>query len=294
MKPTFEISDTLLDNVACFRDPFFQRFRLRPAPNALQLTDAIAKDYLFPTLYADVGCAIGIFHCDYERARALLPHPKMRPVRMTLGRSLVAFSCYEYKNVMNVAPYNEIAMTIPVMLDPKLDVPVLPMVLPLFKAFGYYVFGMPVTSRENQIRGNKLWGLPKVTQEVDIFEEDRDRVTIAKDEAGETYFELRVPMDGKPTHFDVNANLYSKLDGRLLQSRTSFRGSFNVVKHMKLLAIKGARPDRPYLTIGGGPAAEILRSLDIEEHPFQFRYAQRMNSAFDLPNPNFHVDASEA
>jgi hypothetical protein len=30
------------------------------------------------------------------------------------------------------------------------------------------VFGMPVTSRENQLRGNKLWGLPKVTQQIDI------------------------------------------------------------------------------------------------------------------------------
>lgn len=294
MKPTLEISDGLLDNTACFRDPFFQRFRLRPAPRPLQLTDTISKDYLFPTLYADVTCAIGIFLCDYERARALLPHPKMRPVRMTLGRSLVVLSCYVYRNVMNVAPYNEIAMTIPVMLDPKLDVPVLPMVLPIFKEFGYYVFGMPVTSKENQIRGNTIWGLPKVTQEIEISEEGGDCVTLARDDAGERYFELRVPMGGKPTRFDVSANLYSELGGRLLQSRTSFCGVFNVKKHMELLIRRGARPDRTYLTIGSGPAAEVLRSLNIEEHPFQLRYAQRMNSAFDLPNPDFHVDASGA
>lgn len=188
MKPTLEIPEGLLDNSASFRDPFFQRFRLRHAPRPLQLTDAITKDYLFPTLYADVTCAVGIFLCDYDRARALLPHPKLRPVRMTLGRSLVVFSCYEYRSVLGVPPYNEIAMTIPVLLDPKVDVPVLPMVLNVFEAFGYYVFSMPVTSLENRIRGNEIWGLPKVTQEIDQYEEGGDCVTAARDDAGERYF----------------------------------------------------------------------------------------------------------
>src|SRR4051794_23739281 len=136
MTPTTDINPTLLDNTAAFRDPFFQRFSLRRAPNPLALTDTISKDYLFPTLYADVTCAIGIFLCDYEAARALLPHPAMRPVRMTLGRSLVAFSCYEYKNVLGVAPYNEIAMTLPVMVGTRFNPPVLPMILSGMPGFG--------------------------------------------------------------------------------------------------------------------------------------------------------------
>ena len=43
--------------------------------------------------------------------------------------------------------------------------------MPIFKKFGFYVFGMPVTSKENQIRGSRIWGLPKVTQEIDIHED---------------------------------------------------------------------------------------------------------------------------
>lgn len=284
MRTTQEFTAEHLNNTAAFRDPFFQRFRLRHAPRPLVLTDTITKDYLFPTLYADVRCAQGIFHCDYERAKAILPHPSMRPVRMTRGRGLVAFSCYEYRNVLNVPPYNEIAMTIPVLVDAPLDIPVLPMVLSGFKGFGYYVFGMPVTSRENQIRGRKIWGLPKLTQEIDLYESNGDCVTVAKDEAGESYLEVRVPMSGKPTRFDVSMSLFSSLEGQLLESTTNFRGTFNVTKYMNQLMNKGARPDRDYLKIGSGPAAEVLRALDIEPHPFQFRYASTMNSAFDLPN----------
>jgi hypothetical protein len=289
MKPTHDFGAELLENSASFRDPFFQRFRLRRAPQPLRLTDAISKDYLFPTLYADVRCAIGIFHCDYERARALLPHPRMVPVRMTMGRSLVAFSCYEYRNVLGVAPYNEIAMTIPVMVDAKLDIPVLPMLLGMIPGFGYYVFGMPVTSKENQIRGNRIWGLPKVTQEIDILEDGGDCVTEARDDTGSAYFKLRVPMAGRPTRFDVRAHLYSQHEGSIVRSQTQFRGTFAVTKHMVLLARKDAHPDRTYLEIGSGPAAATLRSLGIEQHPFQFRYTASMSSAFDLPSPDYRL-----
>lgn len=292
MKASQEVSAELLDNAARFQDAFFQRFKLRRAPRPLQLTDTLAKDYLFPTLYADVRCAIGIFHCDYARAKALLPHPAMVPVRMPRGRALVAFSCYEYRQVLGLAPYNEIAMTLPVMVGARFNVPVLPMVFNSLSGFGYYVFGMPVTSRENQIRGNKIWGLPKVTQDIAIEERDGDCVTVAYGADGRPYFELRVPMSGKPKQFDVSANLYSQLEGKLLRSRTSFRGTFQVTPHMKALARRGLTPDRTYLSLGEGPEAAVLRGLDIEPHPFQFRYTPAMNSAFDLPDPDFQLDVN--
>lgn len=283
MKTNLEFGPELLRNEDKFEDAFFKRFRLRNAPHPLQLTDSISKNYRFPTLYSDVTCAIGIFHCDYERAKNIMPHANILPVKMTKGRSLVIFSCYEYKNVMNVPPYNEIAMTIPVMASPSVNVPVLPMIMSgAFRSFGYYVFGMPVTSKENEIRGRKIWGLPKVTQEIDITECDGHCVTVAKDDSGNPYFELQVPMSGKLTHFDVSGNLYSLLNGEILRSETNFIGDFQVVKHMGQLFKKGDKSDRKYLKISNSPASKTLQSLDIEEHPFQFRYTRSMKSAFDL------------
>ncbi len=285
MKPTIEFSENMLDNTDKFQDDFFKRFNQRHADQPLQLNDKISKNYLFPTFYGDVTCAIAVFMCNYEKARAIMPHPDLKPVKMTQGRALVTFSCYVYKNVLNIPPYNEIAMTIPVMADPNINVPILPMIMDSFKEFGYYVFGMPVTSLENRIRGNKIWGLPKVVEEVDIFEKDGDCVTTAKDESGVPYFELRVPMKGKTTEFDVTSNLYSRLDNRLLKSETNFKASFNVTKYMNLLWKKDQKPNRSYLTIGDTSFAKVLKYLEIEEHPFQLRYAEHMNSCFDLPDP---------
>ena len=287
MKPTIEFSEEFLDNADKFDNEFFRRFELRHAPEPLQLNEKISKNYLFPTFYGDVTCAIGIFMCSYEKARKLMLHPKMLPVRMTKGRSLVIFSCYEYNNVMNVPPYNEIAMTIPVMMDPGINVPVLPMILPIFSKFGFYVFSMPVTSLENQIRGVKIWGLPKVVQEIDIFEDGDDCVTVGKEESGEPYIELRVPMKGASTQFDVGSFLYTRKDDILLRAKTNFKADFNVNKHMQTLFKKDLKPDRQYLKIGDTPCGKVLKDLDIEEHPFQFRFAKHMSSCFDLPEPDF-------
>ncbi len=287
MKPTLDIDEGLLDNAAEFKNSFYSRFALRPAPQPLQLNEQVSKNYLFPTLYGDVTCAMAVFLCSYEKAARMMLHPGIEPVKMTRGRSIVAFSCYEYKKVLGVAPYNEIAATIPVMIDPGINVPVLPMIAPVFKNFGYYVFSMPVTSLENQIRGVKIWGLPKVVQEIDISEEDADCVTSAREETGDPYFKLRVPMNGQPVPFDVSSNLYTRLGDKLLQSETNFKATFNVNKHMGLLFKIGVVPDRPYLELGDTPSGRVLQELEIEPHPFQLRFAKNMSSCFDLPNPDF-------
>ena len=287
MKPTFEIDEKLLDNAKEFANSFFNRFRLRHADQPLRLNKKVRKNYLFPTFYGDVTCAMAIFMCSYKKAERLMPHPAIKPVKMPRGRSLVAFSCYEYRKVLGVAPYNEIAMTIPILVDPGINVPILPMLAPIFKNFGYYVFSMPVTSLENQIRGLKIWGLPKVVQEIDIREEGGDCVTQAREDTGETYFELRVPMRGQPVTFDVSSNLYTRLGDRLLQSETNFKATFNIKKYMPLLFKTGVRPDMAFLILGDTPSGRPLRDLEIEEHPFQLRFAKNMSSCFDLPNPDY-------
>lgn len=286
MKPNYQLSPELLNNRTQFSAPFFQRFTLRHDRAPLQLNTHISKNYLFPTFYGDVSCAIGVFLCDYQKAQALLPHPEMKPVAMPKGRALVTFSCYQYKQVLGMAPYNEIAMTIPVMVGAVVNVPVLPMIVPGFKKFGFYVFHMPVTSEENRIRGQQIWGLPKAVETVEIAEDSQFSTTQAYDGEDQPYFTLRVPTQGKATAFDVSSNLYSLRDNRLLQSPTHFKGTFRVNKYLSRLWQKGG-DDPKMLILGKGPRAQMLKSLDIDPQPFQFRYAATMNACFDLPNVDY-------
>jgi 2-dehydropantoate 2-reductase len=287
MKATWDVPEEMLDNKNLFSNDFFQRFTLRKAPQPLRMNESVVKDYLFPTFYGDVNCAVAVFMCSYEKAAALIAEqlsPRIVPVKMTRGRGLVVFSCYEYKNVMGVRPYNEIAIAIPVMVDPRCNVPILPMITDSFSRFGYYIAGMPVTSKENTIRGRRIWGLPKVTQDIDIYRKDGSCIINAMDNNGDVYLSLSIPMDGTPTKFDVSSFLYSQQGGRLLQNRTDFQATFNVKKNMQLLFKKGVKPESPCIELGSTSFAPLLKGLEIEESPFQTRYAEHMSACFDLPN----------
>lgn len=132
-------------------------------------------------------------------------------------------------------------------------------------------------------RGHMIWGLPKRTEEIDIRREGGDCITTARGENGAPYLTLRIPMTGAPTPFDVSSYLYTRLNGRLLRSLTNFTASFRVTKHMRPLLRKDLVPDRTYIVLGGTSFAPMLRALEIEPHPFQFRYAEHMSSCFDLP-----------
>lgn len=282
MKPTLKIQGELIDNSNLFQNDFYHRFDLNEF--SLKLNNEISKEYLFPTFYGNVTQSVGIFLCSYEKAKNLMPHKNLLPVKMGFGRTLVIFSCYEYINVHQVASYNEIAMTIPVMANPFINIPLLPMVLSsMFKKFGYYVFSMPVTSLENQIRGHKIWGLPKTVQEISCINEDGYHISSAKEDTGEEYFKLKVPVTGVKSELDEKGYLYSKLNNKMIRAETCFKGQYNINKYMKRL-ISYDKTENSYLTLGDTPNGRILKDLEIDSQPFQFRYAENVSSCFDLPD----------
>lgn len=282
MKADFNLVPEMPDNAGEFTSAFYKRFPLKKNTQPLQISEAISKDFSFPSFYKNVSCGIGIFMCSYEQALKVLSHPSMKPVRMPGGRAVVIFSCYEYKTVMNMQPYNEIAMTIPLLMDGGFDVPVLPLISKAFKNFGYHVFSMPVTSEENRIRGQKLWGIPKVTERIDIEQKDGFSTTVAHDADGKEYFRLKIPMQGSSQSFDETGHLYSMREGEIVKAQTNFKGNFEVNKHMGLLFNKGKKSDSPLLTLGDSPRAAILKQLEIEESVFQTRWCAKMEACFDL------------
>jgi hypothetical protein len=73
------------------------------------------------------------------------------------------------------------------------------------------------------------------------------------------------------------------LDGQLVKSQTNFKGDFTVNTNPSVLWKKGQRAEKPVLKLGSSSRADDLWALQIEEVAFQFRYAETMNSCFDLP-----------
>ncbi len=81
-----------------------------------------------------------------------MPHPIMKPVKVTRGRARWYFPVMSTTRAGRRA-LQEIAMTCRYGKS-EAEWPILPLVTNLFPCFGYYVFSMPVTSLENQIRAS--------------------------------------------------------------------------------------------------------------------------------------------
>ncbi len=283
MKPHFDLPTELFDNEADFSHPFFAQLKVKLAKEPL-LLNGKPKEYLFPTLYANVRCAQGIFHCDYKAARKLLAElldAEAVPPRMLGGRSIVAISCYEYRSVRGIRPYNELAIAMPLRLDGKAGFPVLGAFASGPDA-GYCIAFMPVTSEENRLRGRHFWNLPKITRRIDYRETaDSIRFESYAEDGATLDLSLEVPTRGKVKTLDVRSFLATKKDGRLRRSPTAFAGDFCVALHAESLF--GSHRGREALMLGRGEASDVLRRLDVETRPLQTRYAASMNSYFDLP-----------
>lgn len=282
MEPNFVLDPELLDNGADFASPFFAGLRERRSTRPLKL-DGRSKDYLFPTLYADVGCAQAIFPCSFDAARDLLREalgPEALPLRLIGGKSLVALSCYEYRRVRGLRPYNEIAVALPVRLDGRSGPPLLGAFLPGPES-GYHILSMPVTSEENRMRGAHFWNLPKITRRIDIEVDDGICSVASYDGDGTTLdISLAVPLSGKERRISSRSFLATRMEAGLARSPTAFDGRFSVNLHPGALLGKGGKP---VLVLGRGAASDALRRLGAASAPLQTRYATSMESWFDLP-----------
>ena len=276
MKILETFDGSLLANEDKFIDPFFKRFQLRK--RKVQLTGSMEKEYDFPTFYGDVTCAQAIFLFSYSAAKSLMPHSEVRPVRALKNYAVMAVSCYEYKNVLGIPPYNEIAFTIAVDVEKKRSPVLLPLMFNNYS--GYFVFSMPVTSRENCLRGNNIWGLPKVTQEINI-ETNGSQALVSAFEDGTEYFKLRVPKKGKATVMDETTYLFPKINNIVHRAQTNFKGDFLIQKNLGVLLNPGKVPAEPYLSIGDTPCGKILKDLNIMPAPLQLRYVEHMTACFD-------------
>ncbi len=287
MKPSNTFSDELVDNRNRFQSDFFKKFALRRAPSPLALNDKISKDYLFPTFYTEVTSAVAVFFCSYEKALKALPDTNLKPVSMGQGRALLALSSYQYGTVLGIPAYNEVAVTIPVVLRQSINPPLLPLLFSGLTGMGYYVASMPVTSKENEIRGHKIWGLPKVLEEISFSKEGGSFHTQVKEASGETYLKFRVPLDGKESEIGQVTHLYSKFNGRLRKSKSESVGKFKTTKYPRALFKKSLKPKESYLVLGNSPSGLALKNLEIEAHPFEVRYSDAVSSMFDLPDSDF-------
>jgi pimeloyl-ACP methyl ester carboxylesterase len=277
-----ELTSTVEENAATFDQPFFQQhvseFR------DLELKPGATKTYRFPTFYDQETIGGALFLCSYDEAAKLLPSP-LRPVNFGFGRAAVAISSFRYGSVRGMKPYNEVAIAILVSKAGSNESSAISILKSKGRKFSSYVVSMPVTSLENQIRGQRIWGLPKKVREIDLRQFGNEFVTTVYDEAGVPYLELRVPMAGKSEAFAQDTTLHSQLSSIDQVSSSKAEGVILSTLHPGVLIGAGiSKSGYSSMSLSESTEADILRELKIIPAPIKTIFGIEIRSILTLPS----------
>lgn len=278
------ITPTLNENYQVFTDDFFTPYKSKQTNYKLELNESISKTFKFPTLFKGTENGMAIFLCSYNKLKKHLPHSSMNPVRMPGNRAVFAISCYKYTHIQEMQPYNEISFTVPVVFSGAWNIPFVTMATKgLYKNFGYYVFSMPVNSVENNIRGNKIWGLPKFVTQIEVKSENGMFYTKVYDDKT-PYVDIKFPIAGSKKNMHEKLAILSVKENQLLGANVTYRGEFLVNTSLGV-AFRKEKKDNAVLRIGDTPRGNLLKGIELETVPFQTRYSNNVLSALHLPEP---------
>jgi hypothetical protein len=220
-----------------------------------------------PIRFLDWSAIIGGFTAPADRLQELLPSKRLKPALLTPGRGVIALGAFEYRELVDLPGYNEVIISIPVLYEPTVNIPGLPLLAPQwFKTYGLYVHHMPVTNEVARDGGIEVWGYPKFLAEI-TFEETGESLRCRLRAEGKDIIALEgEKLDTRPRSL-VWPNYTVKGD-ELLKTPVQVQGE---------MGISMLRGGVTY-TLGDHPIADELRSLDVSEKAVQYIYAPQAQS----------------
>ena len=218
-----------------------------------------------PLRYYDWSGIMAHFPVSAAAVRNLLPSNKLKPVQLVPGTAILSLAAMEYRQISDLAPYNEFAIMVPAVYEPMVNIPSLPLLFPQsFKRFGFYVHHMPVTTQGACDCGVEIWGFPKIVAQISFEETNQVRRCQLQAE-GKDIVTLEVEKmvtKGRA----MNYRTYTVKDGQLLKTLIQAQGRFGTARF---------RGGASY-ALGDHPIAEELRALGMGETAVERLYAPQM------------------
>ena len=134
-----------------------------------------------PLFYRDFKLMSVNMLASVKKVRALLPSRRLKPYRITPGRTIVAITAYQYRDT-DLGPYNEVSVSVPVTMDrnPPMFTGILRKPPANPKAF---ILHLPVTTELARALGVEMAGYPKFIADIEFVEEnDWVTCTVAAEE----------------------------------------------------------------------------------------------------------------
>jgi hypothetical protein len=217
--------------------------------------------------YYDWSAMMAHFPAPTASLQKLLPSPRLRPAELVPGTGIVSLAAMEYRRIADVEPYNEFGIMVPVLYEPSVNVPALPLLAPgRFERFGLYVHHLPVTTQEAYVFGVEIWGYPKFLADISFEETDRvRRCRLRADGKSIATLEVRKSAT-KARPMDLSS--YTVKDGQLLRTRIQAEGELSTAR------LRGGA----CCDLGDHPIAEELRAVGMGRTAVERLYAPQVQS----------------
>jgi hypothetical protein len=207
--------------------------------------------------YLDFSRITANFTAPASRVQDILPSQKLKPFSATPGITLITLFAMEYRRIVNVDPFNEFAIAVPVRYATDESDESLP---------GYYIIQIPVTSEQARWSGVEISGFPKFIADIK-FDDQVDTCRSQVWAEGKQIIMLEV----KKPEIEFRSRdeyYYSLKDGRVLRTFMHVKGQAGTAD------IHGGAS----FSLGNHPIADNLRSLEISQMSVGHEYAPKLEA----------------
>ncbi len=196
------------------------------------------KEYEEPLRYYDFLRMVAYFPASTKKLKKYLPSKNLKLLKPFPGMSILFIAVFEYRDISNLEPYNEVGIGIPVELKTQKK-----------KYQGSYMIHLPVTTEEARKIGVEFSGFPKFI--ADITFEDTEHTKICK-LVHENKEILSIEFRKLDTDFrSIESNSFTVKGNKLLRTPVSIQSLYGMTRQKRGVS----------LTLGDHPISEELKEL---------------------------------
>lgn len=216
---------------------------------------------------------ISYFDAEIEPLLALMPHPKMHPIRRGNRKSAVAI-IQTFCNHASIPPYQSVGLAIPVTLGKWPAPSYLPL---LFEESwlnkGFYVHREAISTSEAFEARTELWGFPEFLAEIQtqMVDENFQETNVIEEEH---LFTLRVRRPKYVKEYPKNIKFYTIKQNIICES----------IMHIEAGQDSSLDAQSSMIAFGKHPLGRQFQAMGIGPHSLETRYYLDMKAVCPYPS----------
>ena len=228
--------------------------------------DVMGKKVDVPVKYSDASAFMIFFPISLGKAKDFLRSDRLAPVSILGGRCVLAVTFFNYYDCA-IGPFQEFTFSIPVMVDSKFNIPILPIIFDsVFSNFGYNVILIGTNSDISRKHIEKIFPYPSFDKNISTNLNEKDKHLSANIKNGtDEVISVSLDLQGNYKMSKKRYNTYYTRDNKIYRVRLN-----TFLFWEKIIEMKNLR-----LNFGNHEISRIFEKLDVNPKPIASVYYKK-------------------